>query len=307
MPWNHRLLALTATPASVRMARDWVVQVFDEIGRPELADSARLAVSELVTNAILHAEPPVTVRVRGTVDNPRVEVSDHSMIPPQRRQPTDLITFGRGLDLVASHSRTWGSDIVTDNGKVVWFEPSATPHPPVDGKIFDIDAALAELGEVAAEPDGMVTIRLLGMPVRLFSRLRLHFAECGREVRLLALADPDRYPLEAELAMTCLQIEHERRLVSGIEQLDKAMVEGCDVIDLDYIAPSTAPATMAQLARQLDALYRRYDDEPLLTVRPSPLLLRLQRWYLSEFSRQSAGEPPIRWVGPLDLPGGVEL
>ncbi len=305
MPWNRRLLALAATPASVRMARDWVVQMFDEIGRPELADSARLAVSELVTNAILHAEPPVTVRVRGTVENPRVEVSDHSVIPPQRRHPgeaaEDLMTFGRGLDLVASHSRTWGSDIVsTDSGKVVWFEPSAAPHDPVDGKLFDIDAALAELGEPSADPESMVTIRLLGMPVRLFSQLRLHFAECSREVRLLALADPERYPLEVELAKTCLQIEHERRMVSGIEALDKAIAEGYDVIDLDYVAPPTAPATMSLLARQLDAFYHRYDGEGLLTVRPSPLLVDLQRWYLNEFGRQTSGELPLRWDGPLE-------
>ncbi len=306
MPWNRRLLALAATPASVRMARDWVVQMFEEIGRPELADSARLAVSELVTNAILHAEPPVTVRVRGTVENPRVEVSDHSVIPPQRRRPGEvadgLISFGRGLDLVASYSRTWGSDIVsTDSGKVVWFEPSPMPHEPVEGQLFDIDAALAELGEPTPDSDGMVTIRLLGMPIRLFSQLRLHFAECSREARLLALSDPERYPLEVELTKTCLRIEQERRMVSGIETLDKAILEGYDVIDLDYVVPPTAPATMSRLVHQLDALYQRYDDEPLFSVRPSALLVELQRWYLGEFDRQTTGGAPLRWDGPLDL------
>jgi len=93
VPWNKRTLALPASAPSVRLARDWVTGVLTDIGRHELAESARLAVSELVTNAILHAEPPMTVHVRGTVEHPRIEVTDQSMVPPQQRHthpPVDV-------------------------------------------------------------------------------------------------------------------------------------------------------------------------------------------------------------------------
>ena len=87
MPWNKKTLALPASPPSVRLAREWVTGILSDIGRDELADSARLGVSELVTNAILHAEPPITVSVRGTVARPRIEVVDHTLIPRALEAP----------------------------------------------------------------------------------------------------------------------------------------------------------------------------------------------------------------------------
>jgi len=94
VPWNKRTLALPASPPSVRLARDWVAGVLQDIGRDELTDSARLAVSELVTNAILHADPPIVVRVGGTAAHPRVEVHDNSPAPPKARSKTGLLRRG---------------------------------------------------------------------------------------------------------------------------------------------------------------------------------------------------------------------
>ena len=83
MPLNRPALALDPDPRSVQEARRWVVSTCRELGRDDLVESAELAISELVTNALLHAEHPITVRVAGTVDHPRVEVSDGS--PASRR------------------------------------------------------------------------------------------------------------------------------------------------------------------------------------------------------------------------------
>lgn len=107
------------------------------IDRPELAETTELAVSELVTNAVLHAEPPIQVRVRGTRLHPRVEVRDGSteqpvMPTPSRTEtaPADLdeslllVPYGRGLDIVSRCADAWGAEI-EDTGKVMWFSPAA--------------------------------------------------------------------------------------------------------------------------------------------------------------------------------------
>lgn len=311
MPWNTRTLALPASPPSVRLARDWVTEVLIDIGRDELTESAQLAVSELVTNAILHADPPMTVHVRGTVEHPRIEVTDQSMSPPRQRGPTQVAladefswsTVGRGLDLVACYAHRWGADIdPRGSGKVVWFEPSPEPHgTPVRGALFDLDEVIASRGLTPVDPAEMTTIELHTMPVELFSHLRLHFNELGRELRLLALTDADRYPIAVEFAEAYLQVEQERRNVSGIEPLDRAIELGEETIDLIYLTPPTAAVTMARIGVLLDEIYENFADEFLLAVRPPPELLRLQHWYLGEFAQQSAGAEPQPWKGPTRL------
>jgi hypothetical protein len=296
----------------VRLARDWVTGVLEEIGRGDLAESARLAVSELVTNAILHAEPPMTVHVRGTVEHPRIEVTDHSLVPPQRLASHHLVdlgddsswtTMGRGLDLVAAYSERWGADISSNGtGKVVWFEPSdGLRETPVEGEVFDVAGAIAVLGLEPVDPEEMLEVRLLGMPVELFSHLRRHFNELGRELRLLALSEPDRYPLAVEFSELFLQVEYERRQVAGLEVLDKAMDNGGDAVDLTYLTPPTAPATMARLSEVLGEVYGQLSGRVLLSVPPPADLRALEDWYLGEFPRQAAGEDPVRWNGPLKL------
>ena len=66
-----------------------------------VADSARLGVSELVTNAILHGAPPVTVRVTASADVVRVEVEDTGTKLPIRLRAGGGAMTGRGLGLVA--------------------------------------------------------------------------------------------------------------------------------------------------------------------------------------------------------------
>ena len=67
MPLTKRSLVLPASPPSVKLARSWVSKILAEIGREDLVDAAQLGVSELVTNALIHSQPPLSVRVRGTV------------------------------------------------------------------------------------------------------------------------------------------------------------------------------------------------------------------------------------------------
>ena len=65
---HRQTLELAPGPRSVHDARRWVVATCREIGRDDLVDCAELAISELVTNAVLHGEPPVRMQLSGTAD-----------------------------------------------------------------------------------------------------------------------------------------------------------------------------------------------------------------------------------------------
>lgn len=307
MPLNLDPLPLDPTPDSVHRARDWVSGVLTRLDRKDLLDAAELGVSELVTNAILHGRPPISVRVRGTRDHPRIEVRDKSHSPPAvNLEMVDdahlLSTIGRGLGLVALYSSTWGAELVHD-GKVVWFEPTTEPRPDGDltGEVFDLDRTVAQLLAASGTPDDPLRVRLLDMPVALFARFRQRFYELGREVRLLSLAHGETYPVAAELAEVFLQVEQERRLSRGVEKLDEAIAQGLDRADLEYLVPRSAPATMVRLRDTLERADEFCREQRLLVLAASPLQRDLQRWYLSEFSRQAAGEEPRPWPGPFTL------
>lgn len=86
-------------------------------------DDLLLCLSEVVTNAVLHAGPPIQVS-GGVVDAKiRVEVSDGSKAAPVQRVPEHSSPTGRGLNLLDKLASDWGVEI-TSSGKTVWFEIS---------------------------------------------------------------------------------------------------------------------------------------------------------------------------------------
>ncbi|ONH33391.1 ATP-binding protein [Pseudofrankia asymbiotica] len=87
----------------------------------DLIGDIKLLAGELLTNAVLHGEPPVHLRLVARGTSLRVEVADTSQVAPLRaRSSADTMT-GRGLALVAAIAARWGTD-VHRHGKVVWAE-----------------------------------------------------------------------------------------------------------------------------------------------------------------------------------------
>lgn len=299
-------LDLAPDPRSVRQARVWVVGELATIGRTDLADAAELGVSELVTNAILHADPPITVRIGGTQEHPRVEVRDTSVAPPSARDMSTharlMATVGRGLGIVAMYSMTWGAEVST-RGKVIWFEPAVEPESPQargtsrTGDMFDLSETVAEMVQAAGEPEARTTVRLLGMPVAAFAHYRTWYDEMRRELRILALTHGSDYPVASELSELMLRVEQERRQVGGVDQLDAALSAGRDRVDIAYHVPVSAPATMTRLRELLEELDEFCREQQMLTLVPSPRQVALRSWYLGEFERQARGEDPVPWPG----------
>lgn len=105
----------------------------------ETAATVALVVSELATNAVLHARTPFEVRVKVGDGHVRVEVHDGTGRRPVRRYFSDQATSGRGLRLIETLCRAWGVEPDADGaGKTVWAEVSLGPQAPI--ALFDLDA-----------------------------------------------------------------------------------------------------------------------------------------------------------------------
>ena len=108
---------------SAGTARRFVARQLSEWGREDLMDTAVLLVSELVTNAVLHAGGPVDLTLRLSGSRLRVEVGDRDPRPPLRVRYSEHSSTGRGLLLVDRAVDRWGVER-RPAGKTVWFELS---------------------------------------------------------------------------------------------------------------------------------------------------------------------------------------
>ena len=111
---------LSPRATASREARDIANRACLDWGlRHEMA-SLSLVVSELVTNALLHASPGIDLSLAYHGTTLRLAVRDRSSRGPLRREPGVEQTTGRGLTLVESLVRTWGVLPTAAGGKVVW-------------------------------------------------------------------------------------------------------------------------------------------------------------------------------------------
>jgi anti-sigma regulatory factor (Ser/Thr protein kinase) len=86
------------------------------------SDDVALLVSELATNAVLHARSEFEVSLTAEPDRVRVEVSDgNSRVPSLAAVPVDAYS-GRGLLLVQQLAQAWGVETAARVGKTIWFE-----------------------------------------------------------------------------------------------------------------------------------------------------------------------------------------
>jgi anti-sigma regulatory factor (Ser/Thr protein kinase) len=301
VPLNRPALTLGSGPRGVHDARRWVVRTCTDIGREDLVECAELGVSELVTNALLHGEPPIQVRVRGTVQHPRVEVRDSSLEPPilpgaavdREPQGDELLTFGRGLAIVARSSDAWGAEI-EDDGKVVWFAP-ATGFADGDGVTGRITGSDGSVPRRAPTRD-RVRVRILSVPLSLYIGFQQHFRELRREVRLLALAHEDDYPLAKSLSDLFATLDRHLREGIGVEQIEAAIAKNRSETDLVVHMPRSTARTLSRFVELLDLADDFCRQQRLLSLARTPEQRRFQTWFLREFVRQAEGGEPLPWA-----------
>jgi DNA-binding NarL/FixJ family response regulator len=113
--------SLAADLRSARAARRFLDEVIELWDCGTEVDAVRLAVTELVGNAVVHAQSEVDVSVALIPTGLRVTVTDHSAILPEIRHVPPDAESGRGLALLDALVSRWGVD-ERPMGKAVWFE-----------------------------------------------------------------------------------------------------------------------------------------------------------------------------------------
>jgi anti-sigma regulatory factor (Ser/Thr protein kinase) len=87
-----------------------------------------LMVSELVTNAVVHGEGPIDLRIERLGDRVRIAVTDHGTgTPVEDGMPDSDAVHGRGLAIVARLAQRWGVRAHQGAGTTVWFECRVRP------------------------------------------------------------------------------------------------------------------------------------------------------------------------------------
>ena len=137
-------LVVPAERTSAAAARRFVLSTLEEWKCELLVDRAMLAVSEMVTNVILHARTTARVVVRRQPTGVRIEVHDGSPQLPQQKSYGADATTGRGLGMLDALCEDWGV-AATPEGKVVWVElADESDGGPAEG-------AAANIGELSLE------------------------------------------------------------------------------------------------------------------------------------------------------------
>jgi anti-sigma regulatory factor (Ser/Thr protein kinase) len=116
----------TAPAVARRFVRDFLA---DAGASARCQQAGELLVSELVTNALVHARTSARLWVTVTDGIARVEVTDDGPGQPVLRDPGP--DGGYGLWLTDTLARSWGvsrDDVPGEHGKTVWFTvPLAAP------------------------------------------------------------------------------------------------------------------------------------------------------------------------------------
>ncbi len=120
VPWIHEAV-FTSDSSSPSQARVFVSMRLFEHGLEHLGDDLSLVVSELATNAVLHARSTFNVRLEGTGGgHVLLSVQDDGPPIPALVHAGTRSTSGRGLHLVDALSHGWGVRPLMGSGKEVW-------------------------------------------------------------------------------------------------------------------------------------------------------------------------------------------
>ena len=154
---------------------------------------------------------------------------------------------------------------------------------------------------MTADSDGLVVVRIVGLPVPMHLLASEHGDELMREFALISAgtAGGGSGNPGVPARLTAL-VDELRGRFSGFTlqpeaELADAAARSADTIDLEYQLPPEAIPAVAHLGAMLDEADDFCRNGDLLTLATPPDALAYRRWFLGEFARQAAGEAPVAW------------
>lgn len=290
-------------PLAVGRARRWVKTQLEGWSDDGMANAV-LVLSELATNAVLHARAPIVVTVRRRGPWVRVEVDDQDGTSPTEKHYGPGASTGRGLQLVGILAEAWGVE-KGPGSKVVWAEltdPPGTPldyvggpGPPGPASPSPATSVPAMSATGSAHPE-VVNVRLLGVPLALFKEASEHADALRREFALIVEADPGQGVPSSVMDFARQVGAHFQSAGPAIlARANEADGAGQDRFDVEMAVPPTAWAVLQHLAVILDEADRYCEQGGLLTLASSPAVRRLRWWYSEQVRCQLTGHPPVPW------------
>lgn len=297
-------LLLGREPDAVPRARRAVCDALTATGvasdRPGLCDDAELVVSELVTNAVLHGEAPIAVRVRvgGGV---RIEVEDAGRTAPILLQGNPDSMTGRGLSMVSALTSGWGVEPAGGGGKIIWAELGGNaPSGRVAQPVTDIDSLLAAWSDDGEDPPAPnCTVRLGSVPTELLLSAKSHIDNVVRELMLLREGESSSgvaLPPEMASLIETVTVDFAGVRAEVKRQAAAAAARRDVLTDLELHLDPRAADTATRYLEALDRADRYARSAHLLTM-ASPHVHRLFRqWYVGavvdQVQAQAAGRTP---------------
>ena len=285
---------LPEQPSSVGEARRLVRRCLARAGRDDLVDTGELLVSEVVTNALIHAGTPIEVTCSVGRGGLEVEVGDGSPHLPSRRSYASTAGTGRGLMLLEQMVDDWGV-VPNPPGKTVWFRVSS-------GDQDEMDAAIMEgMTEPVGTPRGeTATVRFLNVPLLLHAAWEEHAQTLLREYLLANLDlgnDAIRPHAEATDAMA-LVAERFPQPDIGLEPnevMGDAVEPRVSSPRVDVQIPIGSLPHFNTLDQALESAAAMADNGVVLTPPTQPELRFFRRWLCEQVDAQSKGLEPAAW------------
>jgi GAF domain-containing protein/anti-sigma regulatory factor (Ser/Thr protein kinase) len=290
---KREVIDLSGDVTSASRARRAVRAVLVDWALDDLVDDAEIIVSELVTNAVIHAGTGVRVFVE-EIGAGRVRISVGDQLSDRRAAPSIRLsapgtgldaerTTGRGLTIVAALASAWGVDEDGPN-KVVWADLGEVEPDPVTSGPFD------------RSTDRAIPVRLAAVPVRFLVESAGHVEDILRE---LSYGAPDDASLR-ELARLGRTLDPPPDAL-----IRTAIAQGLRVVDDDFLVTPATPARARRMFELLEHAAALSSEGGLLKLPPSDEVRAFRRWCVEEIERQVAGNRPTPCPFPAALAAAV--
>lgn len=297
-------------PVSVRDARRFLRAFLADRRRDDLIEAAELALSEIATNAVLHAHTGFALALALGDDGAlRVEVADDNPQLPLRRDHRDQATTGRGMLLVEAVSCAYGVQ-ARGNGKTVWFVVGEEPAGPRAARVPGWDVDQEERPQATTATRRVV---LRSLPPLLWLAALEHHDALVRELALHAIEHPELALPHERLA----QADNARASIleqvlaeldrvtgpapgsssaAGSGQLRRLPAQPLP-LDVEITVSTEGAAAFGVLQDVLDGAERLAAAGRLLARPGLPEIVALRDWACEQVIAQHQGVPPSPWPG----------
>ena len=280
------MVRLPPSPASAQAARRVATDAVLALGRAELVDDVATVVTELVANAVIHADTEIGFSVRPAGAGVRVEVSDGSSIVPRWAPAAMSATSGRGLILVQRLASDWGVEPHA-GGKTVWALVEEPADVVQESSFEELLAVWADDEPEPVLPNSEAAVRvLLLVEVAQMLDSRAHTEDLTRELQLVMLSDGTSHPAPSPVVRLA------RRLASATEAFHEgrrqmlhqtltAAKRGQTRVTLDLLLHRDAADAARRWLAALDEADALAEQGVLLLPPFPPAMVEFRRLYIT--------------------------